>query len=84
MRATIKKSMKTHQVEVIELFLAKLATLRMLSKDLKNYPIQLIIKSHRGVVDRIKDLPCKPGVAGSIPSFTSLSDETLSRGLVSI
>ena len=27
---------------------------------------------------------CKPGVAGSIPSFTSLSGETLSRGPVSI
>ena len=37
-----KRSKKTHQVEVIELFLAKLATLRILSKGLKNFPIQLI------------------------------------------
>ena len=28
--------------------------------------------------------PYKPGVVGSIPGFRSLSDETLSRGLVSI
>ena len=28
----------------------------------------------------INYLPCKPGVAGSIPGFTSLSDETLSCG----
>ena len=34
--------MKTHQVEVIEQFLAKLATLRILSRGLKNFPIQLI------------------------------------------
>ena len=34
-------SKKTHQVEVIELFLAKLETLRILSKRLKNFPIQL-------------------------------------------
>ena len=27
-------------------------------------------------------MPCKPGVTGSIPDFTSLSDETLSRGPV--
>ena len=33
---------KTHQVEVIGLFLAKLATLSILSKSLKNFPIQLI------------------------------------------
>ena len=26
----------------------------------------------------------KPGIAGSIPGFTSLSDETLSRGPISI
>ena len=36
------------------------------------------------VVKWISHLPCKPGVAGSIPGFTSLSDETLSRGPVSI
>ena len=35
-----------------------------------------------GVVD--KPPPCKPGFAGSIPSFTSLSDGTLSCGPVSI
>ena len=29
-------------------------------------------------------LTCKPGVAGSIHGVTSLSDETLSRGPVSI
>ena len=38
----LKRSNKPHQVEVIELFLAKLATLRILSKGLKNFPIQLI------------------------------------------
>ena len=48
----LKRSKKTHQVEVIELFLAKLATLRILSKCLKNFPIQLIIRRHRGVVDK--------------------------------
>ena len=48
----LKRSKKTHQVEVIELFLAKLATLHILSKGLKNFPIQLIIRSHRGVVDK--------------------------------
>ena len=36
------------------------------------------------VVKWINHLPCKRGVAGSIPCFTSLSDETLSRGPVSI
>ena len=41
MRVT-EKIKKTHQVEVIELFLAKLATLCILSKGLKNFPIQLI------------------------------------------
>ena len=43
---------ETLQVEVIELFLAKLATLCILSKGLKNFPIQLIIRSHHGVVDK--------------------------------
>ena len=37
--------------------------------------------SRCGVVD--KRMPCKPGVAGSIPGITSLSDETLSRGPIS-
>ena len=41
-RVTTQKSKKTHQVEVIELFQAKLATLRILSKGFKNFPIQLI------------------------------------------
>ena len=36
------KDKKVHQVEVIELFLAKLATLRILSKGLKKIPVQLI------------------------------------------
>ena len=36
------------------------------------------------VQDSKEFLPCKPGVAGSIPGFNSLSDETLSRGPVSI
>ena len=48
----LKRSKKTHQVEVIELFLAKLETIRILSKGLKNFPIQLTIRSHRGVVDK--------------------------------
>ena len=48
----LKRSKKTHQVEVIELFLAKLATLPILSKGLKNFPIQLTIGSHHGVVDK--------------------------------
>ena len=47
----LKISKKTQQVEVIELFLAKLTTLHILSKGLKNFPIQLIIRNHRGVVD---------------------------------
>ena len=42
MLQTTKKSKKNHQVEVIELFPAVLATLRILSKGLKNFPIQLI------------------------------------------
>ena len=29
-------------------------------------------------------MPCKPAVAGSIHSFTSLLDETLSRGLMTL
>ena len=48
-----KISNKTHQVEVIELFLAKLATLRTLSKGLKNFPLQLITRSHSGVVEKL-------------------------------
>ena len=48
----LKRSKKTHQAEVIEPFLAKLATLHILSKGLKNFPIQIIIGSHRGVVDK--------------------------------
>ena len=35
--------MKPQRVEVIKLFLAKLATLPILSKGLKNFPIHLII-----------------------------------------
>ena len=31
--------MKTHRVDVIELFPAKLATLRILFKGLKNFPL---------------------------------------------
>ena len=38
----LKSSKKTYQVEIIELFLVKLETLRILSKGLKNFPIQLI------------------------------------------
>ena len=38
----LKDPKKTHQVEVIELFLAKLAFFRILSKGLKIFPIQLI------------------------------------------
>ena len=37
-----KDQKETHQVEVIELFLAKLAALRILSKGLKNFLKQLI------------------------------------------
>ena len=48
-----KISKKTHQVEVIELFLAKLATHGILSKGLKNSSIQLIIRSHRGIVENL-------------------------------
>ena len=47
----LKRSKKTHQVEGIVLFLAKVATLRILSKDLKNFPIQLI--------NPLSDLSCK-------------------------
>ena len=36
------KNKRKHQVEILELFLAKLATVRILSKGLKNFPIQLI------------------------------------------
>ena len=39
-------------------------------------------RSRSGVVD--KPHPYKPGVAGSIPRFTCLSDETSSCGPVSI
>ena len=43
MQVTTKKiKKKKHQEEVIELFLAKLATLCILFKGLKNFPIQLI------------------------------------------
>ena len=42
MRVTTYNIKKVHQVEVIELFLAKLATLRILSKGIKNFPTQLI------------------------------------------
>ena len=42
MRVITKKSKKTDQVEVIGLFLAKLATIRILSKGIKNLSIQLI------------------------------------------
>ena len=49
----LKRSKKPHQVEVIELFLAKLAALGILSKRLKNITIQLIIRSHLGVVDKL-------------------------------
>ena len=47
-----KRSKKTQQLEVIELFLGKLATLHILSKGLKNFPIQFTIRSHGGVVDK--------------------------------
>ena len=40
--------------------------------------------SGAAVVKWINRLPCKPGLAGSIPGFTSLSDETLNRGPISI
>ena len=39
----LKNQRKPNQVEVKELFFAKLATLRILSKGLKNFPIQLLI-----------------------------------------
>ena len=38
----LKDQRNRYQVEVIELFLAKLATLRILSKGLNNFPMQLI------------------------------------------
>ena len=47
----LKRSKKTHQVEVLELFLAKLATLPILSKGLNIFPIQLI--------NRLSDSSCK-------------------------
>ena len=46
------------------------------------FEVKTLPRSRCGVVDN--RLPCKPGVAGLIPGFTSLSDETLSRGPVSI
>ena len=36
------------------------------------------------VVQWLCHSPCKPGVAGSIPGFTSPSDGTINRGPVSI
>ena len=39
-------------------------------------------RSLRGVL--VKLPPCKPGVVGSIPGFSSLSDETLNRGTMTI
>ena len=38
----LKDQKKTHQVEVIEPFLAKLAAVCILSNGIKNFPIQLI------------------------------------------
>ena len=38
----VSKIKEKHQVEVIDLFLAKLKTIRILSKGLKNFPLQLI------------------------------------------
>ena len=45
-----------YQVEVIELFLAKLATLRILSNGLKNFPIQLIKSSIRFILQGFCDI----------------------------
>ena len=39
----LKRSKKTHQVEVIVLFLAKVATLRILSKDFRIFQYSLLI-----------------------------------------
>ena len=35
-------------------------------------------------MDNLNHLPCRPGVAGLVPGITSLSDETLSQGPVSM
>ena len=44
----------------------------------RTYTVIIVHRCSCGVVDN--HLPCKPGVAGSVPGFASLSDETLSHG----
>ena len=45
---------------------------------------QLNLRLEASVVQLLSHLPGKPGVAGSISGFSNLSDETISRGPVSI
>ena len=49
----------------------------------RNYPT-LLLTLEASVAYWLSFLPCKPGVVCSNPGFSSLSDETLNRGPVSI
>ena len=56
-----------------------------LERDVKlNQKKKKIIKIEASVAERLSYPLCKPGVPSSIPGFSSLSDETLNRGPVSI
>ena len=46
--------------------------------------IPLLSKYEASVAERLSYPLCKPGVLSSIPGFSSLSDETLNRGPVSV
>ena len=51
--------------------------------------MQSFVSNHNGageasVVQWLCHSPCNPGVAGSIPGFSSPSDGTINRGPVSI
>ena len=48
--------------------------------DVYDYKFQ----SEASVAERLSYPLCKPGVRSSIPGFSSLSDETLNRGPVSV
>ena len=46
--------------------------------------IIVLVLQEASVVQWLCHSPCKAGVAGSIPGFSSLSDGTINRGPVSI
>ena len=49
-----------------------------------NVFIITVKRQEASVVQWLCHSPCKPGVAGSIPGFSSPSDGTINRGPVSI